>query len=329
MESSDLVAPRGESAFRRLVRATDKRLLQAPLRAVSSVCDGACRGLDGVDGPLRAPGTRLVDATRTAVETGTGILRDVYRTLVEVPALFFRHAARSLHLARHGEPWRAVRGFGQALASPGARALGGGVDVLSRGLQGTVNAVLTLAFAEPPSRPLSPDEIQWLKQVYGDAVDFSVVRIKRGGATDWFRLAPHVVGNTVYMTHRWAGRPVFQPDGSFTREGLATLTHEMGHVWQNQNGGGAYIHRALWAQLRAFLRTGERHGAYAWRADCAAGLAFEELNPEQQATLVEEVGLALRDSGQVNPSAWKPPLNESELRYVLSAWAQVRRGEGC
>lgn len=328
--------PERNRTFHRLVRATDKKLLQAPIRLFSGLCDDACRTLDVTTGrwgrmgkPVRAVGTRLVDATRTAVETTTGIVRDVSLTVVEVPAVLLRHVARATRLLRQRQGGHAARELGKAFTATGVRVLGGGLDVVSRGVQGTVNGVLTLTFAEAPSRPLLPDEIRVLKEVYGDSLDYTVVRLKRGGATEWVRMAPHVVGNIVHLTNTWSGRAVFHPDGSLTREGLETLVHEMGHVWQNQNGGGRYMHRALLAQFGAYLRGGERHGAYAWRPESAAGRAFEELNPEQQATLMEEIGVALRDHGQVVPSAWKPPLSPPELRYVLTAWECIRRGEGC
>jgi hypothetical protein len=279
--------------------------------------------------PVRAVGTRLVDATRTAVETTTGIMRDVSLTALDVPAVFLRHVARATRNVQQRQPWGVARELGQAVTAVGVRVLGGGLDVVSRGVQGTVNGVLTLAFAEAPSRPLLPDEVRVLKGVYGDSLDYGVVRLKRGGATEWVRMAPHVVGNIIYLTNTWCGQAVFQPDGSLTPEGLETLIHEVGHVWQNQNGGGFYMHRALLAQFGAFLRSGERHGAYVWRKEYAAGASFEQLNPEQQATLMEDIGVALRDHGQVVASAWKPPLSPPELRYVLSAWERIRLGEGC
>lgn len=329
-------APERKPSLRRLVRAADKKLLQAPSRLFSGLCDDACRTLDVTTGrwgkfgrPVHAVGSRLVDATRTAVETTTGIVRDMSLTALDVPAVLLRHVARATRRVQRREPWGAARELGQAVKAVGVRVLGGGLDVVSRGVQGTVNGVLTLAFAEAPSRPLLPDEVRVLKGVYGDSLDYAVVRLKRGGSTEWVRMAPHVVGNIVYLTNTWGGQAVFQPDGSLTREGLETLIHEVGHVWQNQNGGGFYMHRALLAQFGAFLRSGERHGAYQWRREYAAGASFEQLNPEQQATLMEDIGVALRDHGQVVASAWKPPLSAPELSYVLSAWERIRCGEGC
>ncbi len=325
-----------EDILRRRVRVADKRLLQAPVRAASGLCAGACQALDGASGrlgplgrPLREVGTRLADVTRTVAETATGLLRDVCHTALDIPVLLWRHAVPAARLAREARWWAALGQLGGAFAAVGLRVFGLGMDGVSRTAQCVVNGVLTLTFAEAPSRPLLPEEVQQLKQVYGESIDYSVVRIKRGGSTEWARLAPHVVGNIVYMTNHWGGHPAFHPDGSLTPEGLETLLHEVGHVWQHQNGGGAYMHRALLAQFGAFLRCGARHGAYDWRKGQATGVPFRELNPEQQASLTEEIGLALRHHGQVTPQAWKPPLSQPELRYVLSAWACVRRGEGC
>ncbi len=332
-----IAAPREtEDSFGRLVRSMDKRLLQAPVRAVSALCDGACRVLDGargrlgpLGGPVRAVGTRLADVARTVGETATGLLRDVCLTALDVPRLFLRHVARAIRLLRQGRGRGALGALGRAVSEVGLRVAGFAMDAVSRAAQGVVNGALTLAFAEAPSRALLPEEVQQLRQVYGESIDYAVVRIKRGGSTEWVGMAPHVVGNIVYMTNHWGGHAAFHPDGSLTTEGLETLIHEVGHVWQHQNGGGAYIHRALLAQLRAFLQGGARHGAYLWRRGYATCQRFEELNPEQQASLLEEVGLALRHHGQVVSTAWRPPLSPPELNYVMDAWARARRGEGC
>ncbi|XXF80252.1 hypothetical protein P2318_11005 [Myxococcaceae bacterium GXIMD 01537] len=324
------------SSLGHLVRNTDKALLQTPLRATLQLCDRAAHSLGGFSAhmgrlgpPVLAVGTRALDVTQTSVELASGIVRDVLRTALDVPVLLLRDAgpcARSVHERQWG---RAAGQLARTLARVGLRVLGCGSDIAARTAQGCANAVLTLAFLEAPSRPLRTEEVLLLKRVYGDSIDYAVVRLRRGGSTDWLRLAPHVVGNTVHMAATWGGLPSFRPDGSLTREGLETLTHEAGHVWQSQNGGGCYMHRALLAQLGAFLRGGSRNGAYAWRPGFASGLSFEGLNPEQQATLMEEIGLALRDHGQVTASAWSPPLSPPELRFVLSAWEKLRRGEGC
>ena len=61
-------------------------------------------------------------------------------------------------------------------------------------------------------------------------------------------MAPHTV-STVYMP-----ADQFDKSGKLTASGLETLGHEVGHVWQNQNGGGDYIGNALGAAV------GHHHG---------------------------------------------------------------------
>jgi hypothetical protein len=136
-------------------------------------------------------------------------------------------------------------------------------------------------------------------------------------------MAAHVVGNTVYMP-----ASDFNADGTLNAGGRDTLMHEMGHVWQNQNGGGDYIHKALLAQAIAAMTGGSRNGAYDWREAVAAGTPFEELNPEEQAEVGHDIGAALQGDGAVTAGDWRPPLSTSELEFVLDAWGKLRRGEG-
>jgi hypothetical protein len=320
-------------SFSSLVRAVDQALLQAPLRGATRALGAAQRLLERhspVLGPLGAPtralGTRLLDATLTGVDVTTGVLRDVYRTLAEALAALGQGAWGALRLVAHGHARRALPRLGQGVLGAGFRVVGGGVDVFLRVLQGTANAVLTLTFLERPSRPLTPAERAPLARLFGHSLDSAVVRLKRGGATDWTRLAPHVVGNTIYLPEHWGGA-LFHPDGTLTRACHGTLLHEAAHVWQNQNGGGGFVHRALLAQWLATLRTGSRSGAYAWRQGFAQGRSFRELNPEQQASLLEDIGVCLSHLPGVAATAWRPPLSPAELEYAREAWERVKRGE--
>ncbi len=331
---SNIVKGEVTDAFQSLVRGADKAFLQAPLRVVNGVLDGAGSLINGASHllgplgkPLREVGGRVVDATRTVVDTAGGIVRDAFRTVTESPLALLRGTEEALKLGFQGEWGKAAARFGQGFVDMGTRFAGNIVDTLMRGIQGAANAGLTLAFAEKPSRGLNDSEIQMLRQVYGDSIDYSQVRIKQGGSTDWTNMAPHVVGNTVYMTSAWGGDN-FNPDGTLTDVGLETLVHEMGHIWQNQNGGGDYIHRALLAQFTSKLESGSRNGAYEWREGVAQGKSFAELNPEQQAGLMEEIGRGLKGDGQVTPQDWVPALSPAELDYAMEAWAMVKRGEG-
>jgi hypothetical protein len=315
------------------VRTVDTALLQAPFRGATRLLGGAQRllerhspALGPLGGPTRALGTRLLDATLTLVDVTTGLVRDVYRTLLEAPPPLLRGAREALHLAARGHARPAARRLAHGVRAASFRLVGGAVDLFLRALQGTANAVLTLTFLERPSRALTATERALLARVFGDALDTAVVRLKRGGSTDWTRLAPHVVGNTLYLPERWGGA-LFHADGTLTAACHDTFIHEAAHVWQNQNGGGGFVHRALWAQALATWRTGSRGGAYAWREGFAQGRAFGELNPEQQACLLEEIGACLKRPTGVAAATWRPPLSPAELGYVREAWERVKRGE--
>jgi hypothetical protein len=322
-------------AFQSLVRGADRAFLQTPQRILSGVFDGAQHLFAGagellggrVGAVVRDVGTRLTDAARTLSDTVLGVGRDIFRTVTETPLTLMRGVEESLELAARGQWGAAASRFGRGLLETGSRALGGVVDVFMRTVQGVANAALTAAFVEAPSRSLSGDEIQMLRQVYGDSIDYSQVRVKVGGSTDALGIAPHVVGNTIYLRSEWGG-PTLNPDGTLTAAGRETLIHEAGHIWQNQNGGGDFVHRSLFAQLTASLQSGSRNGAYEWREAFSQGRSFEELNPEQQAHLMEDIGVGMMNDGAVQPGDWTPPLSAAELSYVMSAWEKVRRGEG-
>jgi hypothetical protein len=322
-------------AFHSLVRGADKAFFQAPARAISGILDGAEHLVNGVTRllgplgrPIRAVASRAIDAGRTIHDTVNGMMRDVFRTITETPIEFVRGVEESVRLAVKGQWGEAAKRFGLGMVRTITRPLGGMVDLTMRALQGAVNAALTLNFVEAPSRALSDTEIQQLKQLYGDSIDYSVIRIKQGGSTDWVGMPAHVVGNTIYLPTSDGNGAMFNADGTLTGNGMDTLLHEACHVWQNQNGGGDYIHRSQFSQLIASLKGGSRNDAYEWRDGYNQGKPFEELNPEQQASLIEGIGLALKNDGMVKPGDWNPPLNAQQLQYVLRAWELVRRGEG-
>ena len=79
-----------------------------------------------------------------------------------------------------------------------------------------------------------------------------------------------------------------------TPEGRETLVHEMTHAYQYQTGGWGYAPEALWAQFKSFVTTGDRGGAYDWKPQDAAGVPWEQWNPEQQAQCVEDYNTLLR-----------------------------------
>jgi hypothetical protein len=170
-----------------------------------------------------------------------------------------------------------------------------------------LSAVQTLIGVEPPGRKLNDDQIAALKKVYGDSIDYSSVRIKEGNA-GLFSLTGRAFthGNTIYIP----------PNDLPLTDDL--LVHEMAHVWQHQNGGTDYMSEALLSQ-----NVGD---GYDFEKGIREGKSWSELNPEQQAELLQQAQL----KGFFNP----PPGKQFEFRgtnytdYLLAALKQVRAGKG-
>jgi len=107
-------------------------------------------------------------------------------------------------------------------------------------------------------RPLTPGEIELARTVFGDAIDYAPVRIRR---RKWFAFQPRGV------TMAPNGHIHFHPDSaaycddfasvSILRQGL--LIHELVHVWQTQMRGRWYLitRRMPWARYDYALKPGQ------------------------------------------------------------------------
>lgn len=169
-----------------------------------------------------------------------------------------------------------------------------------------LSAIQTLIGVEPPGRGLKADEIAVLRQVYGDSIDYGAVRIKEGNSglfSTTGRAFAH--GNTIYIP----------PENLPLTKDL--LVHEMAHVWQNQNGGTDYMSEALWGQY---------HGdGYDFEKGLKEGKAWSELNPEQQAELLQQAYLA----GYFNGPGQRFVYNGTDYTdYMNDVMKQVRAGKG-
>ena len=274
------------------VRGLDRAIFQSTQRFWSGVVDGAqsvangvTRALGPVGEPLRWVTDRAFDMGHTLMDTAWGMGRDAFRLLPDTATGFIGDVERSIELAADGRWGDAAEQFGLAFANVPGRMAGGVVDMGARFLRGGASMGLTAVGLEPPARRLSEDELQYLKQIYGDSIDYDMVRIKPGGPLND---TARTVGNTLYMKEEY-----FNDDGSLTSEGLTTLGHEMGHVWQNQNGGGDYMHNALWSQAWAEIKHGDRNVAYDWRKGLQERESFESMNDEQRAKVMEDIGVAI------------------------------------
>jgi hypothetical protein len=284
-------------AFQSLIDGADKAFIQGPQRFWNGMVDGAQDALDGAShllgplgGPVREVIDRGADIVRTAGNTVFEVARDVYRVTTEVPLNFAKDLYKVGDDLVHGNFKDAAKDFGGAFVHAGARIGGFVGDVTVRTLQGVASIVQTATFLEPPSRKLTDEEKALLREVYGDSIDLDAIRIKDGGALN-NAMAPHTVGNTIYLPHNNTGSlTVRNADGSIslTPNG-ELLVHETGHVWQSQNAGGDYISQSLYNQAKGSIEGGSRDDAYNYFPDVSAGKPFSELNPEQQADYIEYV----------------------------------------
>lgn len=131
-------------------------------------------------------------------------------------------------------------------------------------------AVVALAAqSRAPSRGLDAAERAVLGPIFQGSVDYDRVRI-RAPVEGLLAISGRafVIEDTLYLPAKYL--PLHR----------AILVHELCHVWQHQNGGHAYIADSLHAQ---FLGDG-----YRLAKGLAEGKAWEALNCEQQATLIEE-----------------------------------------
>ena len=130
------------------------------------------------------------------------------------------------------------------------------------------------------SRPLTPGETELARSMFGEAVDYSRVRMVR---SKWWLFHPR---NAVMAP---TGNIHFHPHGDLWTEDFAAETlwrqglfiHEMTHVWQAQTRGRYYLPLM-------------RHPFCRYKYRCVAGWPFERYGLEQQAEIVRHIFLAER-----------------------------------
>src|SRR5687767_14748057 len=130
------------------------------------------------------------------------------------------------------------------------------------------------------ARPLTPGEVELARSVFGDAIDYSRVRLVRGR---WWPFQPKGVvmaptGNIHFhpASERWSD--------DFSREPLPAqglFIHEMTHVWQTQTRGRFYLPLM-------------RHPFCRYAYTLVPGRTFDRYGLEQQAEIVRHAFLAER-----------------------------------
>jgi len=220
---------------------------------------------------------------------------------------FFKEKASDIHhsLLDNSPIYRAVDGITHDIkhevseidpTNPSS-ILGAGGSIIASSTLRTAQAVVdTVDFSETTVRLSALDDRSqnYIEAIYGQGEDSSIeyedVRVVIGGynTLPGSGIAPHVTGNTVYIPESYVDRDA---NGNYTikQDKLDTVGHEMGHVWQNQNGGGDYMAESLIDQVEA-SRGGSRNDAYNGEKRLNAGVPFNDLTPEQQANVADHIG---------------------------------------
>jgi hypothetical protein len=136
--------------------------------------------------------------------------------------------------------------------------------------------------APDASRPLTPGEVQLARSIFGDAIDYSQVRMVR---RKWWPFQPQRVAMAPM------GNIHFHPNGDlwsddFSKESLhrqGLFIHELTHVWQSQKRGRFYLPLM-------------RHPFCRYHYELQPGRRFEDYGLEQQAEIVRHRFLSDRGS---------------------------------
>lgn len=213
---------------------------------------------------------------------------------------------------------------GGILGGLGLGLLGGlalGPVGLLLGVAGAIGGALLGQALTSRERKLTEDEIKYAKDVFKDSIDYSKITVTRDSL--YAVGAPRTIGNTINLKSSWGH---FKDDTlELTDKGRETLIHEMGHVWQYQNGDLRYLPSSLIAQIKMGRTGGAGSGsAYDWTIPHKNNVPWEKWNPEQQAEAIEDYNKALRAS-RAPDAKLKDIMTVIELEpYMQKVW----RGEG-
>lgn len=172
-----------------------------------------------------------------------------------------------------------------------------------------VGAVQTMTGLEPSGRLPTQEEINALRPIFGDSIDYNALSIKEGRsglvgiAMD--KYSAFVRGNTIYLKNKMEGE-----------DSMALLAHEMVHIWQYRNGDTNQV---------SLSQT--KDSDYYWWESIPAK-PWNELKAEQQAEFIGDAYSA----GFFNPE--KPNYGVFKFNgtdytaYLNAALQQIKSGKG-
>ena len=256
---------------------------------------GALHGLASA-----TPGGRLLTMARDHVgqaEASLAKLRNQFSPLQQGQAMRLLQAAPGLQLLQNSPGLQLARQLGLpgidinpfddiARAAKDAldrlQDLGGRIKDELKSLPSDAANAVADSMRGPKARTLTPGEEAKLREVFGDSIDLSNVRIVDGPGYNpdaWtaFNVGgnPAITeGNTVYVRS-----DVFQKDFSTSPEGIETLVHEFTHVRQYQEMGfGSFF--AKYAKDLATI--GDRNKVYDYQSRPNTTFATETIEGQAQ-----------------------------------------------
>jgi Subtilase family len=132
---------------------------------------------------------------------------------------------------------------------------------------------------KPETRALTPSEIKLAKSVFGNSINYSLVRLDEAAKTvDWTKQIKGFTNPRPFTT--------FHTINAWGKLKNETLIHELTHVWQYEHGGAKYITQAL--AVNSNSSGYDYKGVSNLRKLKAAHKGMSSFNPEQQAKIVEE-----------------------------------------
>lgn len=157
-----------------------------------------------------------------------------------------------------------------------------------------------------PPTPLTEEEINSLKPVFGNTIDYSKVRYSELKFSTLQKDAFMVIGSTIYAPHRGVRDLMLDQN---------ILAHEATHIWQNQNNIGE---GSIKEALKLWLENPHYADHYHFEADSTAKL--HHYNIEQQGDILEEYSSAVTALKNYIEDTTLP---HSIARYQLKKYKQL------
>jgi hypothetical protein len=133
---------------------------------------------------------------------------------------------------------------------------------------------LTTLPASPAIRPLTPAERNIAKSVYGNTINFNLVKVTN---TVGLQSRPWTTNTPPLYTIN-VGVSAYADLTDFS----LLLIHELGHVWQGQHGMPFMSNSAYHQTMAAIQNNGDPSGAYVY----VPGQQWSKYNSEQQASII-------------------------------------------